>query len=423
MAKSFALDFKEKFSFLEEYGFVFAVDPFNKERPCYKNLHGEIIMWFQRGFGKEIYVQINGWKTVINVKEEYKKYIGKSTLFKPLHVMLKELFVRKANASGYFYGLKVSKINGYNKPVDLVKIESFDNYYNPNDERRKTMLVLIPTIVFFVLFILQVILGTSLSNMKDIDNIKLCRNIVYITIIINTAFITLFLHKYINLIAKVLANAFAIIMFIALHNFDKRTILLICLSIFTISLLYFVIELIIYLIKKDKKNLFSGIVALFYPFGVSFIKSFELQKYLFFNDFDMNILILIGFVAAIICVIILFIKDKDRSNKKDYAGKVVGVFLVPILLFVLVPYLTINNINYSLDKSQGTSYTYQVVDKHTRYGGYRSGTRYYLTIYKDGKREDLNVNGYLYNKYNAGNYITLVYHEGFLNIDYFEYEE
>ena len=58
MEKSFALDFKEKFRFLEEYGFVFAVDPFNKERPCYKNLQGEIIMWFQRGFDKEIYVQV-----------------------------------------------------------------------------------------------------------------------------------------------------------------------------------------------------------------------------------------------------------------------------------------------------------------------------------------------------------------------------
>ena len=41
MVKKYAQDFKEKYSFLEEYGFVFAVDPFNSNRPCYKNLYGE----------------------------------------------------------------------------------------------------------------------------------------------------------------------------------------------------------------------------------------------------------------------------------------------------------------------------------------------------------------------------------------------
>ena len=42
MSKSFIEEFKKEFSFLEEYGFVFSIDPCNPNRPCYKNNYGEI---------------------------------------------------------------------------------------------------------------------------------------------------------------------------------------------------------------------------------------------------------------------------------------------------------------------------------------------------------------------------------------------
>ena len=86
MSKNFIVDFKNDFKFLEEYGFVFSVDPCNPNRPCYKNNHGEIILWIQTKSGifspTEIYYQINGWKYTINLEEEYKKIFKKTTLFK-----------------------------------------------------------------------------------------------------------------------------------------------------------------------------------------------------------------------------------------------------------------------------------------------------------------------------------------------------
>ena len=86
MSKSFIEEFKKEFSFLEEYGFVFSIDPCNPNRPCYKNNYGEIIYWIDSnsgiGWNTEIYYQINGWKYSIDVEEEYRKIFRKNTFLK-----------------------------------------------------------------------------------------------------------------------------------------------------------------------------------------------------------------------------------------------------------------------------------------------------------------------------------------------------
>ena len=138
MRNNYALDFKDKYSFLEEYGFVFSNDPFNPNRPCYKNLHGEIILWVQHdsgsfGLRREIYVQINGWKKTIDVVSEYKKYINKNVLFKPLEKMFEELFIFMFETKGEFYGLKIYKIRS-NKKSDA-NFASFDAYYNKKSKK------------------------------------------------------------------------------------------------------------------------------------------------------------------------------------------------------------------------------------------------------------------------------------------------
>ena len=113
MSKNFVVNFKNDFKFLEEYGFVFSVDPCNPNRPCYKNNHGEIIFWIQTnsGFGAttEIYYQINGWKYTIDIEEEYKKILKKFPLFKNKIKMFKELFEFLVLSSGCFYNLRIDK--------------------------------------------------------------------------------------------------------------------------------------------------------------------------------------------------------------------------------------------------------------------------------------------------------------------------
>jgi hypothetical protein len=86
--RSYLDDFRSKYKFLEEYGFVLANDSCNPERLCYKNKFGEIVLWTKNEKGAfcspAFYVQINGWKTEIDVVLEYKKCIGKITLFKSI---------------------------------------------------------------------------------------------------------------------------------------------------------------------------------------------------------------------------------------------------------------------------------------------------------------------------------------------------
>ena len=84
MSKNYIEEFKQDFSFLEQYGFIFSKDPNNPNRPCYKNNHGEILHWIEPnsgcGFTTEIFYQINGWKYSIDIKEEYKKVFNKRYL-------------------------------------------------------------------------------------------------------------------------------------------------------------------------------------------------------------------------------------------------------------------------------------------------------------------------------------------------------
>ena len=94
MSKSFIEKFKKEFKFLEEYGFVFSIDPCNPNRPCYKNNYGEIVYWIDSnsgiGWETEIYYQINGWKYSIDIKEEYKKIFKKNTFLKDKTKLFKD---------------------------------------------------------------------------------------------------------------------------------------------------------------------------------------------------------------------------------------------------------------------------------------------------------------------------------------------
>ena len=69
-------DFKSALKFLEEYGFEYGLDSITNKRICYRNFYGEIVLEYYRLDANEyvprIYIEINGWKTKINIEEEYK---------------------------------------------------------------------------------------------------------------------------------------------------------------------------------------------------------------------------------------------------------------------------------------------------------------------------------------------------------------
>lgn len=423
MAKNYAQDFKEKYSFLEEYGFVFAVDPFNSNRPCYKNLYGEIILWFTHhgsiGSSLELYVQINGWKKTINVKEDYKKYVGKSHLFKPMEKLVKELFEARVKQTGEFYGLKVSKISGFSLNEET-SLESFDAYYNPLEQKKKTALVVVLSIIFGILFIGQMFLAIAIDSITNLQSIFMIRNIIYISMIVMTFGLTIILRKQLSIMVKLLFNIFPIVSFITLYVFEKRIDFSLCFLMLGICTLFCIYYIFLYIFKKDNMDILNAVCIMYYPLVVNLIKLFNLNNYLFFNDDKLRWFLIVGVVISLIILIIAIVKIEDKSNKKEYSGKLCAAFFVPLLITVLIPYLFTQGINYSFDDSIGIKHQFLVVDKNTRYGG-RGGPNYYLVIMKDGERESISVNKYLYEKFNEGSYIELEKHDGFLNIQYFEY--
>ena len=79
-------DFKSALEFLVDYGFEYCYDSATGKRNCYKNRFGEIVLDYKRidpnYWVPEICVEINYWKTVIDVEKEYKKIKAKNPDFK-----------------------------------------------------------------------------------------------------------------------------------------------------------------------------------------------------------------------------------------------------------------------------------------------------------------------------------------------------
>lgn len=425
MRNNYALDFKDKYSFLEEYGFVFSNDPFNPNRPCYKNLHGEIILWVQHdsgsfGLRREIYVQINGWKKTIDVVSEYKKYINKNVLFKPLEKMFEELFIFMFETKGEFYGLKIYKIRS-NKKSDA-NFASFDAYYNPSDEKRKSIIVIIFSIIILVAYLLSIVLLIVINEYAiSYQDVLFMKNIIYISIIICSFVILLFTFKVTNIITKLLLMGCPIVIYISLFNFSKRTHYLVVYISLIVCIIYFLYYLFRFLIKKDENLSINSILPLIWPLAIAFVKALNLSEYVFFLDLEIGPFAIVGLIAGVITVILYLILKKDKSDKKKVIEGIFVSLFVPLLLVIMIPYFSILNINYTLDSSDGIIKEYRILDKEIRHGSGRySSDSHYLYIFINGEIEDIKVDSATYNEYIVGEKIKLAYYEGFLEISYYE---
>ena len=206
MAKNFIEEYKDKFSFLSDYGFVLTVDPHNPNKPCFKNYFGEIVFGLKNDNGMvcqyELYVQIDGWKHEIDVKSEYKRYIKKSTLFKPYEVMVKELFEFMVRTTKQFYGLKIVKNNF--KPYSISEYEPVDiSYMNENTfaRKRRSNLVVTMFVSCFILCFLQLILLGLFHSVKSYETVFILKNILCVSVLMVNLLIILMLKNNLNIIS------------------------------------------------------------------------------------------------------------------------------------------------------------------------------------------------------------------------------
>jgi hypothetical protein len=152
------------------------------------------------------------------------------------------------------------------------------------------------------------------------------------------------------------------------------------------------------------------------------IKSFELNNDLFLFDLKIDVFAIVAFILSVVSVILFCVLKKDKSNKKNFLGALVTIFCSVMLLTLVIPYMTIETINYTFDNSIGEAYEVLIIDKQIGYSSGRYTTRkYYITAIINGEEEQLTVESYIYYSYDINETIDLVYHEGFLGHSYFEY--
>ena len=429
MSKSFIDEFKHDFSFLEEYGFVFTADPNNPNRPCYKNNYGEILYWIEPysgcGFTTEIFYQINGWKYSIDIKEEYKKIFNKTALFKSKIRLFKELFEYLVSTTGKFYNLNINKtISKSLKDEEVTDLNIFKNneaLFNAREKAITNLSGIIALMIIYFIIVVGFLLTYEYSKSNELINIM--KIIISVFVLVSQILIVILLKKNLNIISRLFLIIYAFVPLNLNLFFDRRFDFKCEIIICTILLVYLIINVIIFFIKKQNNYLLNGVIPCLYPLFLNMINTFILNEYLFFNDqltgFFIIIGIVVGLILAFVCVGLL----KKDMEKKQRVGLGFGVFFCTIVIF-LIPNFIIQNINYAFDKSEGITYKYQIIDKETRFGGGRyGGTNYCLIIYKDGKEESLHVNKRVYNDFERYQIIELTKYEGYLNYSYFEYTE
>ena len=155
MSDSYIKEFNKKYKFLEKYGFVLAVDPCNPDRLCYKNSFGEIVLWVNDKLGPlppyKLYIQINGWKTEVDVIEEYKNSISKVTIFKPFEKLVKELFEFRVNKTKEFFGLKVLGNDFKPYPTPIIEPIELGETKNPVEIGRNSRILTFTLVVSLII--------------------------------------------------------------------------------------------------------------------------------------------------------------------------------------------------------------------------------------------------------------------------------
>lgn len=423
MKKTYLEEFKEKYGFLEDYGFILAVDPYNPKRLCYKNAFGEIVLWTnnEKNFfnSYQIYVQINAWKYEIDVKKDYKKYIGKCCLFKPFEIVVKELFEYMVKTNKDFYGLKIVKNNfkPYSK-LQEKEIESYENSYNPLDSHRESSKVAGLTITGFVILIAQLFLAILLNGFRDYELIYLFKTIIYSSILILGLLLVIIIHEYLNIFSKLYLLIYPIILLLLLNFLPKRIDYIIYAFFFVVSFIYTSYYLIAFKLK-NKKGLVNGLITCVYPFIIYLIKTFTLSKYIFMVDIKAKVFLIVSAIMSVLATVVYIVLRKDKTKKGDYIGGLLATICCTLLVSFVLPFFITQNINYSFDNSTGEVSDFLIIDKEIR-NGYKS-TNYYLTIIIEGKEQELSVKKYVYYLYDENDNIDLSYHEGFLGFSYYEY--
>ena len=424
MSDSYIKEFKKKYKFLEKYGFVLAIDPCNPDRLCYKNSFGEIVLWVNDELGPlppyKLYIQINGWKTEVDVIEEYKNSISKVTIFKPFEKLVKELFEFRVNKTKEFFGLKVLGNDFKPYPTPIIDPIELNETKNPVEIGRNSRTLTFTLVISLIIPLIILLLFLPFEYLKSYKTAYILKSIMCLLIFIFGVLISKTCSKYLNTLSKMYLLLYPLCMLFLLNFLPKRIDYIIYFLFFIFSLIYVIIYVIRFKVFQ-KTGMANGFLTCIYPFGVGIYKVFELNDSIFLTSINVGTFLIVGLVAGSFATILYFIFRKDKDDKKEYIGAGFATFFSIFFLVFAVPLLTIQTINYTFDTSNEEKIEYTIIDKETRISTGRYSTRrYYLKVIINGNVEELKVESYVYHSYEIADTIELTYHEGYLGYSYYE---
>lgn len=241
-----------------------------------------------------------------------------------------------------------------------------------------------------------------------------------IGISVAVALVKYFSHISISLIAANIILSFGRLYFIEHRTYHRLLIVLL-----VVAVIYTAYYWISFFIRRraggeyEKLRHINGIIPLSYIALYSFIVGIRLLSLI-----ESEMSVPMGFIAAslilsFIALILGIVFIKERSNKKEYFGKLAAAFFLTLIITFVLPLLTIEYTNYAFDTSVGEAKQCLVVEMHITQ--HRRSKGYYIEFIVDGERVSFSTDKLVYLKYDVGDRIPIYEHDGAYDMPYYEY--
>jgi len=288
-------------------------------------------------------------------------------------------------------------------------------------------LVIVGVCILIVLFVIACGFLIGSDYVADPTTFFVFKNVSVISYSLLSMLTVIALKQYLHWISSCLILGNCVLSFGQLYFLEIRLYHMLLLLFLILSICNLVIQLILKYKHGQNRNvnapLLNGILPLAVIGFVFFVKLFMLMKLVEMQShLLMGRLAIIAAVLSAVALVIYILLVKDRSNKRQYFGAMVGTISCTFLLALLLPFGAINYANYAFDTSEPKIVECRIVDKQVRPGtGRNSSTRYYLVITHAGEKTNLQVHNMVYFQYDLHDTISLHAHEGALHYAYYEY--
>lgn len=271
------------------------------------------------------------------------------------------------NLGNAFYGLRVNKSKSN---MNISSNDAFDfnaSANNPFVIERSSRFYFIFIWAIMILLFGQLGILVVCNYVKTHYVLFILKNILCCLVFISQIICIYLLRNKLAFLSKILMISTPLIFLILLYLFEKRVDYLVYIILTIASTLYLIVYIVKYFISKKSNDLLNGVLSVFYPFSAFFVKTDELQDYLFFNDKHMQLFLIVGLITGFIVSVISIILIKKEIEKKNLIGFFLTIFSVVFIAVWMIPYHSEQNINYAFDKSEGNICTYQIVGMYKRH--------------------------------------------------------